>query len=98
MADLSLDDVQRLANLAKLDLTTDEQKKLVGQLSQTIEVVEQLGEINTKGVGLSSQVTGLTNVVREDEVDKERMFTQEEALSGAKRSYQGFFVVKRIIE
>ena len=95
---MSVKDVEHLAGLAKLVLTEQEEKKLAGQLSETIKVVEQLGEVDTKGVEATAQVTGMTNVWREDEIDKTRVLSQEEALSQAKRVANGFFVVKRIIE
>jgi Asp-tRNA(Asn)/Glu-tRNA(Gln) amidotransferase C subunit len=38
------------------------------------------------------------NVLREDVVEEKRMFTQEEALSNAKKTHQGFFVVDQLID
>jgi len=44
------------------------------------------------------QVTGLENATREDEVQEERMFTQEEALRNAPRTHNGYFVVDQILD
>ena len=91
-------DVAKVARLANLSLTQEELKKFPEQFAQTLSVVDQLKEINTSGVGLTAQVTGLFNVGREDEIDRGRRLSQEEALSQAKRAHKGFFVVKQILE
>ena len=64
----------------------------------TVGYVSQLQSVNTEDVVETSQVTGLENVLREDEIDESRILTQEEALSGAKSTHNGFFVVDRIFE
>jgi aspartyl/glutamyl-tRNA(Asn/Gln) amidotransferase C subunit len=46
----------------------------------------------------ASQVTGLENVFREDEVNEKDTLTQDQALSNAPRKYSGFFVVDQILE
>ncbi|MBI5620037.1 Asp-tRNA(Asn)/Glu-tRNA(Gln) amidotransferase GatCAB subunit C, partial [Candidatus Gottesmanbacteria bacterium] len=54
--------------------------------------------LDTSNVPETSQVTGSENVFRDDEVDAGRILTQEEALSNAKRTHNGFFVVKSVFE
>jgi aspartyl/glutamyl-tRNA(Asn/Gln) amidotransferase C subunit len=61
-------------------------------------VVDQLRELDTNQTQPTHQVTGLENVWREDKVDKQKMFTQEEALENSKATHQGYFVVPRILE
>lgn len=65
---LSHDQVRHIAQLARLNLTDEEIDKFSGQLSNIFEYVEQLNEVDTEGVEPTSQVTGLENVTREDEV------------------------------
>jgi aspartyl-tRNA(Asn)/glutamyl-tRNA(Gln) amidotransferase subunit C len=89
-------DVSKIAKLANLPLTDEEKKKFEKQLSETLDYVKQLEEIDTKNVEPTSQVTGLENVLREDEVRKS--LTQEEALKNAKATHKGFFKVKQILE
>ncbi len=88
--------VSHVAQLANLPLTDEEKNKLETQLSETLDYVKQLEEIDTKGVEPTSQVTGLENVFREDETAPS--LSQEEALKNAKSQYNGFFKVKAILE
>jgi len=68
MAKLSKKDVEHIAKLSKLKLSEAEKEKYADQLSNIIEYVEQLNEVDTDGVEPTSQVTGLENIHREDEV------------------------------
>ncbi len=90
--------VQHIAKLANLTLTAEEVKKLSDGFNTTLEVVDQLKKIPVDGVKPTFQVTGLTNIWREDVVDEERMFTQEQALLNAKETHAGYFVVPQIID
>ena len=44
------------------------------------------------------QTTGLTDVLREDSVNETLTLRNEEALSGASKTHNGFFVVPAILE
>jgi len=68
MAKLSRDDVLKLARLARLRLSDDEVSKLQDELSEILGYVEMLQKVDTDGLEPTSQVTGLTNVTRPDEV------------------------------
>lgn len=70
MAKLSKKDVLHIAKLSKLKLSEAETEKFADQLSGVIEYVEQLNEVNAKGVEPTSQVTGLENIYREDEIEE----------------------------
>lgn len=88
-------DISHVAKLANLPLTEDEKNKLEAQLEETVEYVEELDGVDTKGIEPTSQVTGLENVLREDEIKPS--LTQEQALKNAKATYRGFFRVKGIL-
>ncbi len=68
MAKLTRDDVLKLARLARLDVTDDEVEEYRRELTEIPQYVEQLGLVEVKGLKPTNQVTGLTNVMREDEV------------------------------
>ncbi|HSX17596.1 MAG TPA: Asp-tRNA(Asn)/Glu-tRNA(Gln) amidotransferase subunit GatC [Patescibacteria group bacterium] len=68
MADLSREDVLKLARLARLTITDEEVEKYRTELSEILQYVEQLQNTDVTGLTPTSQVTGLTNVMREDEV------------------------------
>lgn len=88
-------DISHVAKLANLTLSEEENKKLEKQLEETVEYVNRLEEVDTKNVEPTSQVTGLENVTREDEVLPS--LSQEEALKNAKSTQNGFFKVKGIL-
>jgi len=62
-----------VAKLANLTVSPKGEKKLVSQFEETLKTVEVIKELNTEGVEPISQVTGLTNVMREDEIDEQRI-------------------------
>ena len=90
--------VQKVAKLAKLTITPKQQEKFAQQLSSVIGYVSKIQELDTARVPETSQVTGSKNVFREDVVENGRMLTQEEALSNAKNTHNGYFVVPAIFE
>jgi aspartyl-tRNA(Asn)/glutamyl-tRNA(Gln) amidotransferase subunit C len=98
MTSLSISTVKHVASLANLPLTEAEEKLFAKQLTSILDLVSQLQKADTKDVVPTSQVTGLTNVMREDEIDATRTFTQEQALSNAQKTHNGFFVVPAIFE
>lgn len=54
--DLSKKDVEKLAALARLELSEDEKQRFAEQLSSILDYVEQLDEVETKHVGLGTHV------------------------------------------
>lgn len=66
------DDVLHLAQLSSLQLTTEELTSLQHELTNILEYVAQLDELDTTGVEPTYQVTDLENVWREDVVAKSK--------------------------
>lgn len=95
-SNLSLDEVKHVAKLANLPLTDTELVKFQDQLSRILEYINQLQEVDTSGVEETSQVTGLENVFREDEVGA--CITQKQALSNAKNTHQGYIKVPHVFD
>ncbi|OGF99011.1 hypothetical protein A3D78_00360 [Candidatus Gottesmanbacteria bacterium RIFCSPHIGHO2_02_FULL_39_14] len=95
---ITKDQVKHLAKLANLKLTDKELEKLLPQFTSVVDFVSKVQSLNTKNIPETSQVTGLENIFREDLIDKNRMFTQDEALSNAKKTYKGYFEVDAIFE
>lgn len=70
MANLTREDVLKLARLARLSLTDAEVKQYQQELAEILQYVEQLQAVNVDSLRPTHQVTGLTNVTREDkEID-----------------------------
>ncbi|MFH2118723.1 MAG: Asp-tRNA(Asn)/Glu-tRNA(Gln) amidotransferase subunit GatC [Candidatus Paceibacterota bacterium] len=91
-------DVNHVAKLAQIPVSDEEQKQFARDFAETLTIVEELRELDTSKTPPTHQVTGLENVWREDEVKKEKMFSQQEALANAPKTHQGFFVVPRVLE
>lgn len=91
-------DVQHIARLANLKLNKNEEKKFSEQLLRIFGYFEKISELNTKGVESKGQVTVKENRFREDEVDTARMLSQEAALGQAKKTHNGYFVVKAVLD
>jgi len=89
-------DASRVAKLANLTLTQPEKEKFEKQLSEILSYVEKLKEVDTKNIEITSQVTGLENVTKEDKAKPS--LSQEEVLSNAKSQHNGLFKVKAILE
>lgn len=68
MADLTRDDILKLARLARLDLDTSEVDEFAFELGAILRYVEMLGAVDVNGLEPTSQVTGLVNITRSDAV------------------------------
>jgi aspartyl-tRNA(Asn)/glutamyl-tRNA(Gln) amidotransferase subunit C len=66
MVKLTRDDVLHLAQLARISLSDDEVDEFSDELSAILQYVEQLSAVDVTDLKPTNQVTGLTNVMRED--------------------------------
>lgn len=94
MTNLSREEVLHIAKLANLSLTDKEVEIFSRQLSETLDYIERLKDLNTDKVSPTFQTTGLKNVTREDKIKPS--LSQEEALKNAKSTHEGFFKTKAI--
>ncbi len=95
---ITLQQVQHVAQLANIPISDIQAQNFVGAFEETLGVIENLKEVDTSKIEPTHQVTGLENVMREDVVDEQHMFSQAEALANAKRTSSGYFVVPRILD
>ncbi len=95
---LSLDEVRRIAALARLRLSPEEERTFAGQLSAILGHVEQLKELDVSGVEPMTHAlaAGELPALRRDEVRPG--LTPDEALAAAPAREGTFFKVPRIIE
>lgn len=89
-------DIEKVARLARLELSEDEKVTFANQLEQILTYMEQLNRLDTTGVEPTSHAIPIYNVFREDEVKPS--FAQEEVLATAPDEGEGHFKVPRIIE
>ena len=66
MSQLTKEDIEKLALLARLDLTAEEKEKFCVQLGSVLEYVSKLGELDTSTIGSIRQIAGLHNAFRDD--------------------------------
>jgi aspartyl-tRNA(Asn)/glutamyl-tRNA(Gln) amidotransferase subunit C len=97
MSKLSRDQVLKLAQLSRLKLTEEEIEGFSKELSEILTYVEMLDKAETKGLKPTYQVTGLKNVMRDDEVI-EYSAKPRELLAGAPSTEKNQYKVKRVIE
>jgi aspartyl-tRNA(Asn)/glutamyl-tRNA(Gln) amidotransferase subunit C len=93
---LTKEQVKHVARLAGLTLNEKEVVKFQKQLSDILDYVAQLDEVDTSRVEPTSQVTGLENVLREDQPSPS--LSQKEVLSGAKDQHNNYFKIKGIFD
>jgi aspartyl-tRNA(Asn)/glutamyl-tRNA(Gln) amidotransferase subunit C len=65
---VSKSDVAHLAALSSISLSDDELAALAVDIENIVKYIEQLQELDTSGVEPTFQLTGLSNVWREDEI------------------------------
>lgn len=70
MAKLTDDQIRHIAKLARLQISDEEVTKFAKELSSILDYIGILNELDTENVEPTAQVTGLSNVFREDEVKK----------------------------
>lgn len=80
---LKKEEIKHIADLARLELTDDELTKYGSQLSDILNYIGQLKEVDTSNVKPTAQVTGLENIMRADEVESWPLDETEAALGQA---------------
>ena len=89
-------DVKYVAQLARLSLTPDEEKKIGAQLGNILGYIEKLSELDVTNIEPTAHAVPLTNVTRADEVRPS--LSHEDALRNAPRQAGGLFIVPKIVE
>lgn len=93
---ITLQEVEHVAKLGRLELTEQEKTSLTAQLSNILTYVEKLNELDTKGIEPTSHVLDISNVMREDVAHES--LSQERALANAPEKAAGHYKVPKIIE
>jgi aspartyl-tRNA(Asn)/glutamyl-tRNA(Gln) amidotransferase subunit C len=96
MTKISRDEILKLAKLSKLRLSEDEIVEYQKELSEILEYVSQLSKVDTKNLRPTSQVTGLENVTRKDEIIDYGV-TPAELLKNAPATKDNQIKVKRVL-
>ncbi len=94
---LTKEEIQHIADLARLDLSEGELEKYGSQLSGVLDYIDQLQEVDTADLEPTSQVTGLENVYRNDEIKVWADDERKAALQLAPEFEDGQVKVKRVL-
>lgn len=95
MPHLTRDDVQRVALLARLELTEDELERMTQQLAEIVGYVDLLSQLDTDGVEPMAHPIDLANVFAEDAVRPS--LDRDEALRNAPRHDGTCYLVPAVL-
>lgn len=100
-AKVSIEDVERVAELANLELDKEESKRMVHDLNAILDYVAQLNELNTKDVTPLAQVTELEGTggpgsLRADQ--RVPSLERSAVMPQAPETDNAFFKVPKVIE
>jgi aspartyl-tRNA(Asn)/glutamyl-tRNA(Gln) amidotransferase subunit C len=96
MAKITIEEVEHVAELARLEFSEEEKRKLSEQLAEILNYIDQLNELDTEKVEPTSHVIPVKNVVRPDVEGP--LLTLDEALANAPSRVDGLFEVPKIVE
>lgn len=91
-----LDDIQKIAALARLTIDRTQAKKLVPQLKNILGLVNQINSVNTDQTKKLAHPLGFSQAFRKDEVTE---INQRECFQrNASFVEEGLYIVPKIIE
>ena len=89
-------DIQTVATLSRLKIRHDESAKILSQLNDILNYIENLNSIDTTKIEPTTYALPMQNVFREDKVKPS--LERELALSNAPLKEDGYFKVPRVLE
>lgn len=92
---LSIQEVEHIANLARLELTTAEKKQYAAQLSDILDYAARLDELDTEHIPPTASVLQKKLRLREDEAGA--YLSQDEVLRNAPDTQDGQFKVPPVM-
>jgi aspartyl-tRNA(Asn)/glutamyl-tRNA(Gln) amidotransferase subunit C len=93
---LTLEEVEHIAELARLKLTDAEMARYAEQLSEILDYATRLQSVDTSGISPTARVITAGNVLREDEARPG--LSRQELLDNAPETEKGQFRVPPILE
>lgn len=93
---LSRDEVEHIARLARLGVSTDDVERARAQLSDILDNFAVLESVDTEGVPPTAQPITLSNVLRDDEACDS--FPRDRILANAPREEEDSFRVRPVLE
>ena len=92
---VSVRDVEKMADLARLKINEDEKERMTGQLNMILKYMEKLNEVDTSKIAPLAHTQEIVNVFRDDEVKPS--LPVEQALENAPERMDNYFKVPKVI-
>ena len=96
MTKISLEQVDHVARLARLELSAADKERMRSELDGILSYIDKLRALDTRDVEPTSHAVPVTNVMRDD-VERPSL-PQEDMLANAPDRHRDMFRVPRIIE
>lgn len=93
---LSLQEVEKIAHLARLELTDAQKKQYQQQLSAVLDYAERLNELQIEEVVPTSSAVAMQNVMRQDHI--EPSLSIEDVLFNAPQQAQNQFLIHSVLD
>jgi len=87
--------VERVAEIARISLTSQETKRMEKDLNEILKAFRVLERASTKGIKPSFQPIEIKNATRKDEV--EDSLPRKKAMANTKNKEKGFFKGPRVV-
>ena len=88
--------VEHVARLARLEINEKETERFTTEIGEILNYVKELSETDTEGVEPITQISGLKNVFRDDEIKDS--LANDLVLKNAPVKQDGFIKVKQVFE
>ncbi|MBF4989030.1 Asp-tRNA(Asn)/Glu-tRNA(Gln) amidotransferase subunit GatC [Methylophilus sp. 14] len=93
---LNLDDIKRIAHLARIEVSDNEAQETLNKLSGILGLIEQMQAVDTTGITPMSHSQDVTQRLREDVVTQTNQ--RELFQSIAPATQDGLYLVPKVIE
>jgi aspartyl-tRNA(Asn)/glutamyl-tRNA(Gln) amidotransferase subunit C len=94
--DLSVEEIRQISVLTRIAMTEDELDVMRAQMSNILDSVAILNEVDTEGVEPTGHSVNIKSVMREDQIQDS--LTQDETLLNAPRRDGSFIRIKAVLE
>lgn len=98
MTKITVREITHIAKLSGLNISLQEINKFQKQLSEIVNYISDLNNVDTSSIDPTSQTTGLVNVFRIDEVKEEDVLKVEDAISEGNKTLNNYFEVPAIFD
>jgi len=93
---LDLDQVRRIAHLARIEITEDEAERTLAQLTDIFAMIERMQAVDTTGIEPMADPLGGSQRLRDDVVTEGDQ--RADAMVNAPQQLDGLYIVPRVVE